>query len=471
MAKTYVIQPADGSYSTPGGAYYFKIVVPSTSTSASTMSTPVRLSDLRIPFDSHQPGEIRWSSITITFLRASDILAVCGDILDESKKDQIRLEIYRAGSLFWNGVIDWESIKKDSWYIDSGLKYRHLSISFMDALAYFSKNSVTLGEIGYSAYDPFSDVIGEMAVYLGMNSAAYELDPDWEITDPYAGNSYGLSEFYCINLSSSTLVSDFIQAIWKGMGLRIYILNGKITLHSRTGTTTTKAITNSYIKRLSAFVSDNRLSYVQISTGAIMMVAGSYSIAHQVTSGTESDIDDENLLYDDTTYLLGEIGTDSGDNGVAISSVIYTATESEIEDDTCPFTAELEYGDTIIFIGPAEEAGVTTPLLFLTTDVIYIHDVDLEPQDGTNYSVDYGKIVSGDGSGYRPKALPIANAAAAIWLAYHNYSEMISLTLRDFDEFIDLSRRFTFDSKSYAAHEARVNLIADEIIINLVRVA
>jgi hypothetical protein len=469
LAKTYIIQPLDGSYATRGGNYYFKIIVPTASTANYAMNTPVQISPLSMPFDSAEPGEIEWSSLAMTFLRATDISVAWGEFLDPDYKDGIRLEVYRSGSLFWNGVIDYESIQKKDWYYDSGLKYKRLSVTFIDALAYFSKNATTMSDISYSAYDSFGAVIGRMALKLGMNSSAYFLDTDYQIADTYSGTTYDLSDMYLINAGSTLLVSDFIKALWM-IGLRSYIWDGKIYINSRKGTTTSQAVSTSDIIKVSADQDNSDVRYIKIDTGAILIATGE-SISHTVTGGTASGIDDQNLEFSDADFILGEIGTNAGESGVNISSVIYSATTDEILDDTNPFTASnLEYGDVIIYIGTGYDAGITTPTSYVNSGTIEIHDIGLEPIDGENYSIDFGKIIASDGSGYRPKALPLATKGTSEWLAYYAYTDRVNLQLRGLN-YAAFHKRFSFNSNSYATDSAKVDLFLNKVEIKLVKVA
>ena len=192
-----------GGYETPAGSVRINIHY---NTGAGASNTDIdcrllKLSALDMPFEvDPSEGDFRFPAMDITFNNppydTTNNMFEQYSILNGSYETRLFVDFYLNGSVFWQGIIDFNQIKRSDYYLDgSTLKYRKIKLKVYDRLAYFWFNpTLDLDDVGYVDTQTLKAVIQNIITLLNIYSGDIDFDSNLKITEK-CGNSYDMDDF------------------------------------------------------------------------------------------------------------------------------------------------------------------------------------------------------------------------------------------------------------------------------------
>ncbi len=158
-----------GNYKTPVGNVYFLIWYDDTTGSDTDVNLDaLKIGKLKYKIDVDiSKQKQRFSSIAISFENKNNFFETSG-ILNSAKKNAIFMEMHIDGSVFFNGVLDWNQTKKTKWVPSGGnLRYNEITLVFKDRVA--DLNNYDLNDVGYAPANTVEDLLSKLAVKAGLN--------------------------------------------------------------------------------------------------------------------------------------------------------------------------------------------------------------------------------------------------------------------------------------------------------------
>lgn len=352
--KAWYFPSSTGNYSAPSGDYRIKIWYTDASAYNKDMTSGIiSLGDLKIPLEvDTQNSQFRFSSMKITFQNLNDEFETEA-LLDEQKQNEIFVDIYRDGSLFFQGMLDFAKNEKIDWHFSgSGFNYRNITLTVIDRIAYFWRNAKTLDDVSYTEALTIEDLFTNIKNMISITNLSFDSGLKFQ---EYAGVEYALADLYIARQGTSTLISDFLKKFVVALGCFVFTLNGNFYVVSR-ASGADRSIARDEIKELSFIEKAETIQNILMSTtldyekDSEFDVFGDIIGFSQETLGSQSGAEIVDLLIDGTG-IIDEIFSTTAENEVG-------PTTGDVDDDAFNdpmatwITDELESGDVLTFVGP-----------------------------------------------------------------------------------------------------------------------
>jgi len=469
--KTYWFPSQTGSYVTSSGSLRFKLwtdSVPDTNININAHCHNVKPINIPLEVDSGN-SKFRFASTKITFKYHTDIETMLSWFDSEDYTDQIFLDIIMDGSLYWRGILNWASIRKSDYYIESGtLKYKNITFGFVDAMAYLWKNNKTLNDASYTDGIIIGTLLDNIFALIGFSGGDVSIDSNLEI-DEDCGNSYNLDALKITGLSTATSCIEFLKTFMLDFGCFIYILKGKVYVVLRNGGSTL-SIADSNIMKLDKIDNQNVIGYVNVYAAVVvgdgMPVA---SMDFSVEQGTKNT-DKTNLNYDREHTYLKKVYTDGDGSTYQPGDKKPSGgdTDNLIDSEASFLVNEIETGDVLFYNKDGGDNDRSMVRDGITETNVSFYDIGVDVNTALEYWIEMGFGVT-----IHPR-YKVELLIALIGNVYIDFfltaAHIFKVQLKDISAYDDLSKRFVLDGGYHRARNASIDLLADKISMELVKV-
>ena len=470
----YCFPSSTGSYKTAAGLVRIKFWYTAAAASTDVAANISKMAPLSIPLEV-SPGSFRYSNTKIKFQYHAGIEIMLADIETNSKQNMTFVDILIGGSLYWRGLLDWESITKTDYYILGGsLSYRYIEMKIDDAMTYFWKNGKTLNDASYSEGIIIQTLIYNIFNLIGFSSGDVSIDSNIYISEE-SGNTYNLGSLKIGGLSSSFEITTFLKAFMVSLGLLIINLKGKMYIIRRIGGTL-NSISNIDIIDVKKINDVNLIKYVKIfSTLDVSFIdyAPWSTITDIKVYGNESEKSSINFIYDATGFLNLIYTTISAGNYPSSDPTNSSGDTNWIQDLSAGidyYAAGIETGDCIKYydyIGPNTVGSIVENGLLITK--VFFRDTAITYPDNALYSIQFGNAPVGTAKRFKNHKL-IAFVGSIYNEYFLTFSDIFKIKLKNISTYDDLSKRFVFNSLNHRARNASIDIVNDKIIMELVEV-
>ena len=439
--------------------------------------------DLDLSFEiSANDNTFRHASLKLTFANisydATNNYFEQYSILSDTYKKETFVRVWIGGSEYWNGIIDWDSIERSSWYLDgSTLKYRKVSFTVLDILAYFWINPDKTLALVSSVDNPMTTILQDIINLIDFDDADLITDTNFKITEVHDSLVLDMDDFKIWSLSSSTAIYSFLKDLILDCGFFMYNLLGKVYLILRAGGTTV-SIDTTDIGDVRKMENDNKIKYINIHKTVNYndyYYDDSYTtppaLSHAKTYGDslveagkkfERDLGTFHKIYTTHSTLgnIPSVGYNDIDSGSTVH--IYDADENFITDD-------IESGMMVTF-DTASAYGTSIINKDVTTHQLNFPSVGVTP-------LSMYKIFRNSGDpddGWSLRLLKIIFLIELIGDTYNQYfltsPDVLRVRLKDAKKYDDFEKRYVFTSLNWKIKKANIRFDEDEIVLDLVRV-
>lgn len=413
----------------------------------------IQLKPLRIPLEVQPESQnVRLADFGFTITDAYSIFETY-DILNPDYKYETYLEVYRNSTIFWTGILDWENVKKEDYYYDSGIKYKKVSLSFIDILKYYAYQETTLSDIGYSHGMAIGQLLKAIAQNVQLTNA--NVSDFYEIADTN-GTSYSIAPDYTpsgnrllITQQDSTKnVLTWLYEFALIFGAHFFTRDGYIQFHPRNDYGTTQALSSSDFYTYDVLT--DKITYTKfhaendqyLDSGVMAWErTDGQQIANSLYEITDADV--LNWIYIPISFQEW--------NGV----VTFNSVASQLYDSTKDFPSlGIMCGDEIRI-----ETGSGTAVYFKSavrlassTHKLLIYPIQ-SVTSGAQYFINAGAVGSNSivptGNYKRFKTALLADLLKNInYTFFINDTEILNVRT-DIDTLLDLEKIYTWNSKSY----------------------
>lgn len=450
----------------------------------------LKLSPLDMPFEvSPSEGTFRFPSIDFTFNNpiydATNNIFEQYSILNETYKNELLVDFYIDGSVFWQGIIDFSKIARSEYYLDgANLKYRKIKLKIYDRLAYFWFNAEKdLDDASYADDDLITTVITNTLALINISSGDIVYDAGkWGI-DEACGNSYDSDDYKCDQFAGTELLKDFLKDFMLGFASWIYSWNGKYYVVARNGGTT-KSIVSPFILSVKKIENANPIEYVKASADIIWsnkcpilsasVVDWDTSREHSKTYGVSTVDSAKQFLahsedFMDKIYI--ELASSPGTNYPApLTENPTNGTQITLEDNAQTsdfFTEEIETGMVVSY----NTEGAHAPITVVDDDEnITFPTTGITVNTGLYYYIRREPGGPGDTT-FIIKVQMLLEMAAAIYNDFFLTSpDVINVRLSDISEFVNIHYRFVIFGNNHRIKSGKFYFDKDEMILDLVQV-
>lgn len=388
--------------------------------------------------------------------------------------------IYKDGSEYWRGVIDFPQTKRFDYYLDgSTVKYRKVKLKLLDALYYLWSHDVDLSDVSYSDDIVIKTLIGNICSEVGYGSTDYDLDANLKITE-YSGTEHQIWDMKIRGQTAGDQVSDWLKEFAVATGTYFFSLNGKINFVFLGNTGTAVALSTDDIKeKMERAENANTIEYVfyeaDMNYGSAFMPAvySGYAEAIEKTSGTESQDTTRNFSHDAVAILgfVFEGGTQGNYGSPPDTADSSTPTSLTLASGGFQ-TAGVESGDLVSI---EYSSGVYTDHANYNRNSI-VEDVPSETQ------VHFHSVVGSPSNNiflitnyYNNRRRKTQKFAELIGQGYIDYfltsPDILKVPLAGLSTYDDWSNKYTLGGNSYKIKAAKIDLMQDDILLELMRIA
>ena len=232
--KQYYFPSETGYYKTLAGN--LRIEIRQEVTTAEKIDTNcdlLRLSQLKYPFILANNLDYAFSRIDLTFKNNNNFFET-SSIFDEAYQDKTEILIYLNDAVFWVGIIDFHSIKRDKYYLNSNqLFYREIKFLALDLLYYHKQKQTKLSDVSYADGITLYNLLVNIVHHID-SSFQVIFDDQLEITEPN-GNEYFIKDLKINQLDENILVVDFLKDLSISLGIFLFNRNGYFYLNPFSG--------------------------------------------------------------------------------------------------------------------------------------------------------------------------------------------------------------------------------------------
>ena len=475
--KTFYFPAQSGHYSTKFGNLQFKIYYSnSTDENLDVNVDLMKMGELSIPLlITPASDEFRFSEININFRNNSDLFESNPIFLKEKEKETF-IDIIKDGALFWRGVLNFDAIKKNEWFLDSGsLKYKKIEASFYDALYYFRLNPKDLLDASWVNDISVKSMLENIASLINFNASDVYIDPALNFTEP-CGTVYDLNDFLINDWDSSFNknmdVLVFLKQLMLSFAVYIFIHNGKFYVLKRNGGTI-YTVNHSSILKIAKEENANPIKYIEFKSTRnwdSIMGTGYGDREDKFSSGDASRDNDYKFIHD--SELLKYIRTVGSGSSIPETEIDNDGSTNMIRAENIDvMTAGIETGDRVVY---NKEAGLPGDSASVVTDL------DYEKSAAAEYSYIYfypddptisGELFYIDALAIRFKQILIVPVVGNDYKEiYLKSGDHLHLTFKKISDFLDFSRRFSIASKNYKLISCKLNFVNDQIRVVLIEV-
>lgn len=186
---------------------------------------------VKIPLEVLPGSDYQFSHTKITFFKNTTIESMLSDVTDNGKQRELFFDIIRNGFLMWRGLVDFASITREDWHLNSSsFTYRKMTMKINGALWYFSYNQLPLSYGDYaSGYKlDISDLLTLICDKIGL---AYPSDVETYGVGDFLDES--IHDISVIDINLQNDVISLIKEIMLAFGVYIFYLNGKLRIVSK----------------------------------------------------------------------------------------------------------------------------------------------------------------------------------------------------------------------------------------------
>lgn len=267
--KEWWFPSSTGNWKSPGGDYRIRIWYNDSSSYSKDMLSGIkRLADLHIPLENDPSGQqFRHAYLKIELENHNDEFET-ESLLNVSKKNETFIDLYRNGTLFWTGLLDWRRVEKKDWHFVGGVpKYREVSMYFVDRLAYFWKNDKTLADISYDKNTPINELFINLKDLISINNLNFDSNleiVEWENISGVGDKKYKIRDLYINRQDSNMLISEWLKNLIVAIGAFAYTLHDTLYV-TRRNMGSIQAILNDDVLRLDVVQNPRTIQYVKVS--------------------------------------------------------------------------------------------------------------------------------------------------------------------------------------------------------------
>lgn len=429
------------------------------------------IESLNIPLEVDPSNQsFRYSNMKIKFKYNFVIEAMLADIISQGKQNTTYIDMLINGSLYWRGLLVWENIAKNDYYIDTNgnLLYKSITFDFNDAFYYLSKNNKTLSDASYSDGMTIKALLQNIIALIGFDDPDYLiLDSNLKINEE-CGTSYNLGHIKIKGLNANTLITEFLHNFMVEFAVFIYILKGNVYVVKRNGGSIL-VVNNSDVMDLQKSVI-NQIGYVNVYFNLIAS-DGWPAYGHnpiKKESGTKN-LSNTNYNYEiECNYLKKCFTTHNLYRYPGMSQTPTGGGTDYISDTEADFlAASVETGDILNYNSP---------------DLSNIHSFIMKGITKTNLKFyDIGVPVETDLEYYirtYTAPLPRFKGELLLYMAADTYidffltsPDVFNIILKGISNYDDLSKRYVFNSLNHRARNAIINFIEDTVYMEWMRVS
>ena len=456
--------------STASGNIYFTITYEHPTGGSTSVSKLVyNIGKINIPLESSPADQkLRYANTKINVFNIDDDFET-NNIYYANSKNETFIKIYKAGSIYWSGLIDWEKSRKKDWYKDGAtITYREIELYCVDVLSYLSNYDIDDTSItdGSSIHTIFS----EIATLLSMTYDFTGGTTTWTISET-SGNAYDLTDLRLENLVTTTTIDVFLKDLCLSLGLFAYTLDNKLYFSQRDNGTA-EAVDNDNVLEIEKPNIFDEIRYVKIT--ATVNWDTVYSITtglgdHVITSssGTQDVNTSKNFEFA-TSQILNNIYVNHDANAAQNPNPAQNptgGTQTVLQDTGADFHTSdpVETGMHLMYNYSGalyDEHSIVSAVPSATE--INFYSVGVSVDTGENYTV-----LRKPGNGVY-KSQKCVEKVKGIYAVYFTTGEPINLTLRGL---YNLAKKFTYNGNSYKVGSAVIDIVNYETQMKLKQVA
>jgi len=424
----------------------------------------------------------KFPSMKLKFFNLNNIFESPNPVFDWTNQEfQTFVRVLRNGSAFWYGIVNYDSIKYNDWYLSgSTLYYRIIEFEVFDRMAYFWWNkSITMTDVGFSVEDYFYNWIDDIFDYIGMTTQS--IDSNLSITEA-CGTIYDYAEYRADHESTDgTFASLPVYKVLKDIMLLfcvfIFNYNGTVYVVRRVGGTA-KTIAANDIKFIEKAEEIDTIEYVKLSSQKnYSAYADSGDYLHSVESGSSGVVDNKKFIISDIDKFLSHVyvdydGASTADYPSPAGDVDASSNGQIIDADVDFWTNDIEPGFRIIY--DIAGGGSKSCIILSVPDQYTINFTQGAglPGGTLTYFIDRTWEASPPYNDIVYKIHSILTKSLADYVEWFTTShDNLLIELKSITEYIALHGRFSVMGLNWRISEAKVDFKNDDLSLKLRRVS